>query len=190
MLSKLIKTPFLLIQKWSLLQARPEKHPLRILYPYDIDDLYLDPYFSIVAGADCCNGSTGGLLLFATEASGKKVYLFSKDSNKPLWEYKANTWVTKVDFNGEHIVAGTGPREYFFEGKSLTDEKVNCREIIQPPPRQQKAGMMDQGEYEKPKPSVCGNGICEDWLETYENCPEDCCPPTGCEDDLYEEDAC
>jgi len=74
--------------------------------------------------------SDGSLL--AAGGTTKKVYLFSKDSNKPLWEYQANTWVTKVDFNGEYIVAGTGPREYFFEGESLGPEKIQCKEIIQP----------------------------------------------------------
>ena len=127
--------------------------------------------------------------LLAAGGTTKKVYLFSKNSNKPLWEYKANTWVTKIDFNGEYIVAGTGPREYFMEGKSLSDDKVECKEIIQPPPMEESIGTMDNPEGGgEPKASYCGNGICEDWTETYENCPQDCCPPSGCVDDDFEDD--
>ena len=74
--------------------------------------------------------SDGSLL--ATGGTTKKVYLFSKTSNKPLWSYEANTWVTKVDFNGDYVVAGTGPREYFFEGESVSPDKIQCKEIIQP----------------------------------------------------------
>ena len=74
--------------------------------------------------------SDGSLL--AAGGTTKKVYLFSKTSNKPLWSYEANTWVTKVDFNGDYVVAGTGPREYFFEGESVSPDKIQCKEIIQP----------------------------------------------------------
>jgi WD40 repeat protein len=124
--------------------------------------------------------------LLAAGGTTKKVYLFSKESNKPLWEYQANTWVTKIDFNGEYVVAGTGPREYFMEGQSLTSTQIVCKEIIQPPamPKQQNFAVKnDQKNNGAPKSSYCGNGICEDWVETYENCPQDCCVPPGCVDD-------
>ena len=111
--------------------------------------------------------SDGSLL--AVGGTSKKIYLFSKDSNKPLWSYDANTWITKLDFNGEYIAAGTGPREYFFEGRSLSDAKVTCNEIIQPPARELSRG----GE---PIESLCGNKICEESSETKESCPSDCNP--------------
>jgi len=98
----------------------------------------------------------------------KKIYLFSKSSNKPLWEYQANTWINKIDFNGEYIVAGTGPREYFGEGNSLSDDKVECKEILQPPPIEETLGR-------------CGDGTCIEPQETSENCPQDCL--LGYEDD-------
>jgi len=125
--------------------------------------------------------SDGSLL--AAGGTTKKVYLFSKNSSDPLWEYEANTWVTKIDFNGEYIVAGTGPREYFYEGKSLTDEKVECQNIIQPPPVEENLMMDNTGDGEA-KPSYCGNGICEDQTENYENCPQDCCGPSGYNDNF------
>src|SRR3989338_6216197 len=129
------------------------------------------------------------------------IYLFSKNSDKPLWEYQANTWVTKVDFNGEYIVAGTGPREYFFEGESVSPDKIQCKEIIQPEPFEEYLSKMDGGDFEggsietegecvgdcieggDKKEAKCGNDFCEPPQETFENCPEDCCPPTGCIED-------
>ncbi|MBU0471220.1 MAG: WD40 repeat domain-containing protein [Nanoarchaeota archaeon] len=99
--------------------------------------------------------------LLAAGGTTKKVYLFSKNSNKPLWEYQTNTWINKIDFNGEYIVAGTGPREFFGEGKSLTDDKVSCKEIIQPAQIKETSGM-------------CGDGRCISPTETTENCPQDC----------------
>ena len=158
--------------------------------------------------------SDGSLL--AAGGTTKKVYLFSKNSNKPLWEYQANTWITKIDFNGEYIVAGTGPREYFFEGESLGPEKIQCREIIQPEPFEKYLSKMDGGDFERggietncaefnnnekacdsnpdcnwvgkdgicesvaKREAFCGNGYCESPRESHDNCPEDCCPPTGC----------
>ena len=107
--------------------------------------------------------------LLAAGGTTKKVYLFSKNSNKPLWEYKANTWINKIDFNGEYVVAGTGPREFFGEGKSLSDDKVECKEIIQPPPMEDTLGR-------------CGDGRCISPTETSENCPQDCL--LGYEDDI------
>lgn len=146
--------------------------------------------------------SDGSLL--AAGGTTKKVYLFSKNSNKPLWEYQANTWVTKIDFNGEYIVAGTGPREYFFEGESVSPDKIQCREIIQPEPFENYLSMMGGGaggiEINRPgesiewgggssdlkgeKEAICGDDICGSPTETYENCPDDCCPPEGCGDDV------
>lgn len=139
----------------------------------------------------------GGLL--AAGGAAKKVYLFSKDSNKPLWEHPTNTWITKIDFNGEYIVAGTGPREYFFEGESVSPDKIQCTEIIQPEPIEKYLSLMGTN-IERPGESIgddeglggtgekgkCGNDLCESPRETFENCPEDCCPPTGCVDDVEE----
>lgn len=129
--------------------------------------------------------------LLAAAGTTKKIYLFSKDSNKPLWEYSANTWVTKIDFNGEHIVAGTGPREYFFEGNSVPSTKVDCKEIIQPEPLMnylgKNIGVINTGPDNQNVESSCGNNLCENPPESYENCPQDCCPPTGCTDDLDNE---
>src|SRR3989338_1975562 len=137
--------------------------------------------------------SDGSLL--AAGGTTKKVYLFSKNSNKPLWEYQANTWVTKIDFNGEYIVAGTGPREYFFEGESVSPDKIQCKEIIQPEPFENYIDQMGgKGmcfgnctlEYEEDginSEKVCGDDMCTSPQETFENCPEDCCPPTGCIED-------
>ncbi|MBW2976969.1 PQQ-binding-like beta-propeller repeat protein [Candidatus Woesearchaeota archaeon] len=130
--------------------------------------------------------------LLAAGATTKKVYLFSKASNKPLWEYEANTWVTKIDFNGEHIVAGTGPREYFFEGNSVPPTEVQCKEIIQPEPLMnylgRSMGIISTGPGNQDTESFCGNNLCESPSESYENCPQDCCPPAGCTDDDFEMD--
>ncbi len=136
--------------------------------------------------------SDGSLL--AAAGTTKKVYLFSKNSNKPLWEYQANTWVTKVDFNGEYVAVGTGPREYFFEGESVSPDKIQCTTIIQPEPIENYLGMMGTN-IERPgepiertgeKEAKCGNTFCEPPIETFENCPEDCCSPSGCTDDFGE----
>ena len=118
--------------------------------------------------------------LLAAGGTTKKVYLFSKNSNKPLWEYEANTWVTKIDFNGEYIVAGTGPREYFFEGNSVPSTKVSCKEIIQPDPLMnylgKSTGAINSGPDNQNTDSLagCGNGACEPPEETGNNCCEDC----------------
>ena len=64
--------------------------------------------------------SEGSLL--AAAGTTKKVYLFSRENNKPLWEHPVNTWITKIDFNGEYIVTalaglslciGSYPNRYF-----------------------------------------------------------------------------
>lgn len=73
--------------------------------------------------------SDGSLL--AAGGTSKKIYLFGRGSPTPLWSYEANTWITKLDFNGEYIVAGTGLREYIGEGMREEKEFV-CNEIIQP----------------------------------------------------------
>ncbi|MDP2907014.1 MAG: PQQ-binding-like beta-propeller repeat protein [Nanoarchaeota archaeon] len=129
--------------------------------------------------------SDGSLL--AAGGTTKKIYLFSKNNNKPLWEYEANTWVTKIDFNGEYIVAGTGPREYFFEGNSVPPTKVDCKEIIQPEPIMnylgKSIGNIDSGSGDQGiNPSLvgCGNSICEPPEETENTCCEDC-KLSGCE---------
>ncbi|MBW2984094.1 WD40 repeat domain-containing protein [Candidatus Woesearchaeota archaeon] len=130
--------------------------------------------------------------LLAAAGTTKKVYLFSRNSNKPLWEYEANTWVTKIDFNGEYIVAGTGPREYFFEGNSVPPDEIKCKGIIQPEPLMnylgKSIGNINTGPDNQKIDSFCGNHLCESPLESYENCPQDCCPPTGCENDDKSQD--
>ena len=128
--------------------------------------------------------------LLAAGGTTKKIYLFSKNSNNPLWEYEANTWVTKIDFNGKYIAAGTGPREYFFEGNSVSSDEIKCKEIIQPEPLGdvlgKTSGIINTGPDDTNVESFCGNNLCENPMESYENCPQDCCPPTGCKDDeLY-----
>ena len=115
--------------------------------------------------------SDGSLL--AAGGAAKKVYMFSKDSNVPLWEYDAITYVTFIDFNGEYVVAGTGVREFMFEGNSASPAEVECTEIIRPTPYWELVSgetVSISGE-----PGVCGNGICEESRgEDYENCPQDC----------------
>lgn len=147
----------------------------------------------------------------AIGTSGGHVYLFSKNSNKPLWESPVNTWITKIDFNGEYIVAGTGPREYLFEGESVSPDKIQCKEIIRPEPFENYLKTMGgengegasiekkgscigdciEGDEEsgtgQPSELFCGNGLCENPQESYETCPQDCCPPTGCNDDSENE---
>lgn len=125
--------------------------------------------------------------LLAAGGTTKKVYLFSKNSNKPLWEYEANTWVTKIDFNGEYIVAGTGPREYFFEGNSVSSTPIVCKEIIQPEPLMnylsKSIGSIDSKlDTSGTETSLnnCGNGLCELPGETENTCCEDC-KQGGCE---------
>ncbi|MEK6905294.1 MAG: WD40 repeat domain-containing protein [Nanoarchaeota archaeon] len=129
--------------------------------------------------------SDGSLL--AAGGTTKKVYLFSKNNNKPLWEYEANTWVTKIDFNGEYIVAGTGPREYFFEGESVSPDKIQCNEIIQPAPLMnylgQSIGSIDSKSDTYGTETYlnsCGNGLCEPPEESENTCCEDC-KQGGCE---------
>lgn len=113
--------------------------------------------------------SDGSLL--AAAGTSKKIYMFSRDSNMPLWTYKANTWVTKLDFNGDYIVAGTGLREYGGEG--MREEKeFQCEEIIEPPSIEE--FIVGEKRDTQTRPSKCGNNICEDWLETEKNCPQDC----------------
>lgn len=125
--------------------------------------------------------------LLAAGGTTKKVYLFSKNSNVPVWEYEANTWVTKIDFNGEYIVAGTGPREYFFEGNSVSSTPVVCKEIIQPEPIMNylgnSIGSIDSKLDTSGKETFlnsCGNGLCEPPEETENTCCEDC-KQGGCE---------
>ncbi|MBU4257561.1 hypothetical protein KKC04_04085, partial [Patescibacteria group bacterium] len=131
--------------------------------------------------------SDGSLL--AAAGTSKKIYMFSKENNKPLWEYEANTWVTKLDFNGEYLVAGTGLREYGGEG-AQEEKEFTCTEIFEPPAMEE----MEGGQFEEvdsigksieqPSKTLCGNNLCESPLENHDNCPQDCCPPTGCVGDL------
>ncbi len=125
--------------------------------------------------------SDGSLL--AAVSSNKNIYLFSRNSNIPLWAYNANTWVTKADFNGEYVVAGTGAREFMFEGSSLTAAEVQCSEIIQPPDLSLlgwgiegiTAKQTQSPAGTKTSDGKCGNAICEpDFGETFANCSDDC----------------
>lgn len=99
----------------------------------------------------------------------KKIYMFSVGSNAPLWEHEASTWITKIDFNGEYVVAGTGAREYMFEGASVGSDAVECEEI------KQFTDWMSAGASGASGTPVCGNTICEpDMGESESNCPSDC----------------
>jgi outer membrane protein assembly factor BamB len=116
--------------------------------------------------------SDGSML--AAGGAAKKVYMFSRDSNVPLWEYDAVTYVTFVDFNGEYVVAGTGAREFMFEGNSASPEEVECTEITNPTPYWEVMVEGDTGPVSE-GPSVCGDGLCENMKgEDDENCPQDC----------------
>jgi len=116
--------------------------------------------------------SDGSLL--AAGGAAKKVYMFSKESNVPLWEYDAITYVTFIDFNGEYVVAGTGAREFMFEGNSASPNEVECTEIIRPTSYWELSAEEDAGLISG-EPGVCGNGVCEESRgEDYENCSQDC----------------
>lgn len=110
----------------------------------------------------------------AAGGAAKKVYMFSKDSNIPLWEYDAATYVTFIDFNGEYVVAGTGAREFMFEGNSASLNEVDCTEIIEPTPYWNSVAESDN-ESASRELGICGNEICEENRgENYENCIQDC----------------
>ncbi len=118
--------------------------------------------------------SNGSLL--AAVSSSKKIYLFSRDNNNPLWTYDAPTYATFVDFNGEYIVVGTGAREYQFEGNSASKEEIICKEVINPKPIWETKETRATPGTDNPRPSYCGNGICEDWNENKDVCAVDCAP--------------
>ncbi|MCD6115172.1 PQQ-binding-like beta-propeller repeat protein [bacterium] len=114
--------------------------------------------------------SSDGNLLAAVSLN-KKIYLFAKENNQPLWVYQAPTYVTFVDFNGRYLVAGTGAREYLFEGNTASKKEIECKEVFSPTPP------WAAEEEERREPAICGDGICEEGKgESYENCPEDCIP--------------
>lgn len=121
--------------------------------------------------------SDGSML--AAGGSTKKVYMFSTDSNTPIWEYEAATYVTFLDFNGEYVVAGTGVREFMFEGNSASHSEVECEEIINFEQYWESSGFgLSQGT--SIDEAECGNTICEgEKGETYGNCPQDCIGPDG-----------
>ncbi|KKQ90494.1 MAG: hypothetical protein UT11_C0005G0035 [Berkelbacteria bacterium GW2011_GWA2_38_9] len=127
--------------------------------------------------------------LLAAGGTSKKIYLFSKESNSPLWKYDVNTWITKLDFNGEYIVAGTGLREYI--GEYIAEEKdFQCNEIIQPISMEEMERYSEEGTGEREERDfegkiVCGDGMCVPSIETYENCPQDCCGE-NCDENLDE----
>ncbi|MFH0889928.1 MAG: PQQ-binding-like beta-propeller repeat protein [Candidatus Aenigmatarchaeota archaeon] len=110
----------------------------------------------------------------AAGSSSKKIYLFSINSSKPLWEYTAPTYVTFVDFNGKYVVAGTGVRQFVFEGNSASTEEVQCSEITQMP--YVESADSNGASANNTAPSYCGNGICENWAESKDICAQDCCP--------------
>ncbi len=131
----------------------------------------------------------------ARDRASKQIRLFSRESSEPLWSYEASTWVTKMEFNGDLILAGTGMREFYGEGQSTPSAKVECKEIIQPPPLEETRNqiMRDNGEdHDFPvnteNAAICGNTYCEKPAESHENCPQDCCPESGCVEDDYGED--
>ncbi|MFA4946543.1 MAG: WD40 repeat domain-containing protein [Candidatus Micrarchaeia archaeon] len=144
--------------------------------------------------ADVALNYDGSLL--ATAGASKKIHLFSRGSNEPLWTHEANTWVTKMDFNGELVLAGTGPREFYGEGQSLPDADVECGgNIIQPPPfAESMDNIMGNDENKTTEPvkddgamdGVCGNTYCEQPAESHGNCPQDCCPESGCTGDGFQ----
>ncbi len=111
----------------------------------------------------------------AAGSKDKNVYLLSKESKIPLWEYRADSWVSSVAISadGAYIVAGTGAAQYMSEGH---------HPIYNPEKRlgggEEKAKENPEGE------AACGDGICIPSVENYENCPRDCCPPTGCVNDF------
>ncbi|MBI5871574.1 PQQ-binding-like beta-propeller repeat protein [archaeon] len=108
----------------------------------------------------------------------KNIYLFSKESNIPLWKYKTDSWVTAVAISGDgrYIIAGTGASQYLSEG----------HHPIYNPERGLKEEIAKETDAVI-KESMCGDGMCEG-TESYENCPEDCCPPTGCEEGIKEKE--
>lgn len=113
----------------------------------------------------------GSLLAAGTSTS--KVYLFSRGSSTPLWEYRAPTWINSVDFNGEYIVAGTGFKEYQFEGNSAPPQHAACARIIQPPEPENDIG--GGGVTAGGAGATCGNTICEpDGGESAQTCRQDC----------------
>ena len=114
--------------------------------------------------------------MLAAGSSSKKVYLFSKGSNSPLWSREANTYVTFIEFNGEYLAAGTGARQYVFEGNSASKSEVVCTTIEKPSPMQTGGGSGSQPSGS----ATCGNSICEPGLgESPDVCCEDC-KPGGC----------
>jgi len=115
--------------------------------------------------------------LLAAGSLNKKIYLFAKESSQPLWVYRAPTYVTFVDFNGRYLVAGTGAREYLFEGNTASKKEVECKEVFSPAP----PWATEEGN--KGEPGICGDTICErEKGENYESCPADCVSENGGED--------
>jgi len=119
----------------------------------------------------------GSLLVAGTTAN--KVYLFSRGSSAPIREYSTPTWINAIDFNGELIAAGTGFKEYQFEGNSAPRQQVVCRQINQPPAMETDGG--EGGTMNGD--AICGNKICEPNAgESAESCTPDCAPG-GMKDD-------
>jgi len=99
--------------------------------------------------------------------------MFGRESSTPKWQYTANTWITKLDFNGQYVAAGTGLREYMGEG--IPEEKIfTCTEIIQPKTMEEmQEGIQQDGD--EVQEAVCGDGICIPSKERG-SCPQDCIP--------------
>ncbi|MFH0835786.1 MAG: WD40 repeat domain-containing protein [Candidatus Micrarchaeota archaeon] len=116
-------------------------------------------------------------------STGRKVYLFSRASSTPVWSYTSLTWVNAVDFKNGVIAAGTGFKEYQFEGNSVSLTEVACSSVEKPEGFETFVGMsglidiaINTGN------EVCGNSMCEpSGGENFETCPQDC---MACDDEV------
>jgi len=130
----------------------------------------------------------------------KSIYLFSKESNEPSWNYKASEWVNSVAISadGNYIVAGTGASQYLSEAHAISPEEElagktplcgdticegsetseSCPQDCTKPGNFEE---IDEIVEEMKEETICGNDICEEPQENYENCPNDCCGE-DCED--------
>ncbi|MGD9129245.1 MAG: WD40 repeat domain-containing protein [Candidatus Woesebacteria bacterium] len=88
------------------------------------------------------NASFGGIDIaedgsfVATGGTDNQLYVFYRESSKE-YSISFDEYVEEVDIsaNGKYIAAGTGGSVYFFEAFDIgtLDQKIECREIIEPP---------------------------------------------------------
>ncbi len=118
--------------------------------------------------------SAGGNYI-AAGSKDKNVYLLSKESKIPIWSYKTDSWVTAVAISadGNYIAAGTGATQYMSEGHNMN---YNPEKDLDASAGRAKARIEERLQIE----AVCGDTLCSPEMENNENCPQDCCPPTGC----------